>query len=232
MESGTPISTAKNSIPSSKPFNIRLAARSDSRNQDIDWTFISQREGGQQLVGYVPHTDGSQSGVTIATGIDLGARSESDIERLDIPTDLKKKLKPYAGKKGKTATDYLKKNPLIIATGDAYNLDKAVKKSMVDILISKYDAAVEATNTIDCGTRIRFVHLPRSVQTAIASIAFQYGSLESKTPKFWQQITEQRWQVAIDNLRNFGDAYPTRRKLEAGLIEGGINSPARQQFLP
>ena len=63
----------------------------------IDWDFISSLEGGQHLAGYVPAADVSESGVTIATGIDLGQRTEGSIDALAIPDQLKTKLKPYAG---------------------------------------------------------------------------------------------------------------------------------------
>ncbi len=77
---------------------------STASKTDVDWAFISAREGGQVLKGYVPNATGSQSGVTISTGVDLGQRSESDIDALDIPADLKTKLKPYCGKRSKDAT--------------------------------------------------------------------------------------------------------------------------------
>ena len=62
------------------------------------------------------------------------------------------------------------------------------------------------------------------MQTALASINFQYGSLATPTPNFWKQVTEQRWADASKNLADFGDAYPTRRKLEAGLIDAAITA--------
>jgi hypothetical protein len=36
----------------------------------------------------------------------------------------------------------------------------------------------------------------------------------SGTPTFWRQITTGDWQEAYQNLRNFGDSYPTRRREE------------------
>ena len=38
----------------------------------IDFNFISKLEGGRKTKGYVPDPEGSRSGVTIATGVDLG----------------------------------------------------------------------------------------------------------------------------------------------------------------
>ena len=60
----------------------------------IDWRFISDLEGGQRLAGYVPDPTGSNSGVTAATGVDLGQMSSDDISTLDIPDTLKSKRSP------------------------------------------------------------------------------------------------------------------------------------------
>ena len=199
-----------------------LAKRADGAKTDVDWGFISAREGGQVLTGYVPNATGSQSGVTIGTGVDLGQRSSQDIDKLDITADLKKTLKPYCGKKAKDATDYLAKNPLTIKSDDATALDKAIKQPLLNQLIVDYNAAVDKANLADHCSRVHFNELPQSVQTALASANFQYGTLSSETPNYWKQITEQRWQDASKNLKKFGDAYPTRRKLEAGLIDSAI----------
>ncbi len=201
-----------------------LAKRADSGKTDVDWSFISEREGGQLLTGYVPNASGSQSGVTIGTGVDLGQRSESDIDALDISADLKTKLKLYCLKKSKGATDYLKQTPLTITADDARSLDKAIKQPLLDKLIAAYDAAVDKANLADSCNRVHFNELSQGVQTALASASFQYGSLSGSTPNFWKQVTEQRWKDASDNLKNFRDAYPTRRKLEAGLIDAAISA--------
>src|SRR5690606_21320176 len=78
-----------------------LAERPDGEKIDVDWEFISDREGGRLLKAYVPEAEKSKSGVTVGTGVDLGARSEGDIDKLEISDDLKKKLKPYAQKQRK-----------------------------------------------------------------------------------------------------------------------------------
>ncbi len=199
-----------------------LATRADGGRTDVDWTFISAREGGQVLAGYVPDASGSQSGVTIGTGIDLGQRAASDIDALDIPATLKATLRPYCGKKTQDAADYLRQHPLTLDAGDATTLDKAIKQPLLDRLIAAYDAAVDNANAADHCPRVHFNALPRGVQTALASANFQYGSLPGATPNYWKQVTEQRWQDASDNLKKFGDAYPSRRRLEAALIDAAI----------
>ena len=222
LPDGTPVAAGADAKAAPLVCPAPLAKRADGSKTDVDWSFISDREGGQVLTGYVPDASGSQSGVTIGTGIDLGQRSESDITGLAISADLKTKLKPYCGKKAKDATDHLKKNPLTVTADEAGSLDKAIKQPLLDKLIAAYDAAVDKANAADKCTRVHFNDLPQGVQTALASANFQYGSLPGSTPNYWKQVTEQRWKDASDNLKKFGDSYPTRRKLEAGLVDAAI----------
>lgn len=179
----------------------------------IDWEFIGALEGEGILKGYVPDAEGSKSGVTIATGVDLGQRSEASIGALDIPDSLKAKLKPYAGLKKQAAVDALRRNSLTITEGESRALDQAVKGGTVADVQERYDGAV-------AGGTVRFDDLSVQVQTVICSVAFQYGSnLSRAAPKFWRACTEQRWNAVLGELRNFGDRYPTRRNKEADLLE-------------
>lgn len=179
---------------------------------EIDFTFISQLEGGQKLVGYVPAASVSKSGVTVATGFDLGARNESDLKSLGITDPLLSKLKPYLGKQGKDAKDFLRTSALRITKLEADKIDKAAKSKIVDSLKSKWNAA----------SKTKFNSLFAEAQTVVASVAFQYGTnLKTKTPNFWKQITACDWEKAIANLENFGDSYTTRRKKEAKLLKRG-----------
>jgi hypothetical protein len=52
--------------------------------ENIDFAFLSGLEGGCKTTGYVPASSVSQSGVTIATGFDLGQRTEADLTRLGV----------------------------------------------------------------------------------------------------------------------------------------------------
>ncbi|WP_441289508.1 pesticin C-terminus-like muramidase [Sorangium sp. KYC3313] len=61
----------------------------------------------------------SQSGVTIATGFDLGARGLGDLRTLGLPDVLIGKLTPYLGKKTVTAELYLDRHPLRITRTEA-----------------------------------------------------------------------------------------------------------------
>jgi len=181
--------------------------------ENIDYKFLSDLEGGSKLTGYVPAVGVSKSGVTIATGFDLGQRDESDLKSLKLGAALITKLKPYLGIKGASAQTLLKKTPLSINLAQAQIIDKAVKSSHISQLKLKYNSSA--------GNKVKFVDIPAQAQTVIVSVSFQYGvGLSFRTPKFWKAVTSQDWPEAIKLLKSFGDAYPTRRKKEALLMEG------------
>lgn len=175
---------------------------------NIDWSFISEKEGGQRLTGYVPDPRKSQSGVTIATGFDLGARNEADLRRLRLPQSLVSKLSPYLGLKRWRALSELQGRPLTITQREADLIDRASKGSALSRLTTAYNRASSTP----------FESLPREAQTVIASVAFQYGDLPAEAPTFWGHVIRQDWAAAINELENFGDGYPTRRRAEAVLL--------------
>ena len=145
--------------------------------ENVDYEFLSELEGGSKTAGYVPAAGVSKSGVTIATGYDLGQRSESDLKSLKLDSLLVVKLKPYLGVKGKSAQELIKKSPLIIAMSQAQAIDKAVKSAHIAKLKLKYDAAAANSK--------KFIDLPSQAQTVIASVSFQYGvGLDVRAPKF------------------------------------------------
>jgi hypothetical protein len=176
----------------------------------IDFGFISSLEGGPVLRGYVPDPDQSSSGVTIATGFDLGCRSDSDLVAL-LPGhgELVNKLAIYCGHKRNKALAVLVNNPLHIAESEALAIDSAVKKKLISQLVQRYDSAAETT----------FEMLPEAMQTVIASVAFQYGDLASRCPKFWQAAIAADSNALINELQNFGDRYATRRQREANYLQ-------------
>ena len=176
--------------------------------KNIDWDFILDLEG-FALNGYVPDAKNSKSGVTIASGFDLGARNENDLKGL--PNNLIKKLIPYLGLKGLEAESVA--NSLSITENEAKILNEFSKNKTVNKLKNKWQ---NFTNT-------SFDDLPMHQATVIASLSFQYGNLESQTPNFWQQVTNNNWDDALGNLQNFGDRYSTRRNKEAEYLIAGNN---------
>ncbi len=188
-----------------------------SSTKQIDWSFIETLEGRKQTKAYVPTPKESESGATIASGFDLGARNKKDLLNLGLPTKLIKKFEPYLGKKKGEAKSFLDKNQLSITAAEAELIDKAVRKSMIEKLKKSYNNAPNNKNGID------FSSLPSKIQTVITSVAFQYGTnLNLRTPVFWKAVTAQDWNKTSSVLRNFGDNYCTRRNKEADLLEALI----------
>ena len=172
----------------------------------IDWAFIGTLEGEAIPKGYVPSDN---SGVTIATGVDLGQRAMPELLALGLAAALTDKLKPYLGLKGDAARDKLNSAPLTLSAAEVAQLDQALRARFLPALVSKFNAA---GNT-------GFDDLKPAQQTVIFSVAYQYGlGLDQRTPNFWRQVTTGDWPGAIANLRNFGDDYSTRRNKEANYL--------------
>jgi hypothetical protein len=193
---------------------------------DVDMDFISDREGGQQLNAYVPDPTSSKSGVTVATGVDLGQLSATDLDAMDIPQTLKDQLQPYVGLKQQDAVDYLQQHPLQLSQDDAQALDDAVLKPIINQLQSNFDKDTTGT---------AFSQLPSEAQTVIASVATQYGAnmgyppgpgQSAPAPKFWNDVTTGDWNGAVAELRDFGDNYQSRHNIEANLLQQAIDSGA------
>ncbi|MFP7672701.1 pesticin C-terminus-like muramidase [Marivita sp. S0852] len=192
---------------------------------DIDWNFIARQEGEAVTTGYVPmNAQGAvfgQSGVTIATGFDIGQHSISDLNRLfGQHPDIIALLTPYVGLKRMRAVEALRAQPLTITDAQASIIDRAVKTAKARAIATTYDAAVASTfrPTRQQRTAPTFRSLPREAQTVIMSVAFQYGSLPTRTPTFWRYAVQQDWRSMERELRNFGDEYTSRRIREADYL--------------
>lgn len=180
----------------------------------IDYSFLSELEGGSETIGYVPAAAISRSGVTIATGFDLGQRNEADLVRLGLSGSLIAMLLPYLGMTGMAAHQYVARHPLAITGGESMEIDRAVKAEHVSLLERKYLTSPHNTK------RSSFFSLPPEAQTAIASVSFQYGvNLDVRAPRFWHAAAARDWKQAVEELKKFGDAYPTRRRREADLLK-------------
>jgi type VI secretion system secreted protein VgrG len=177
-------------------------------NSNIDFDFILEQEG-FETQGYVPEVTRSKSGVTIASGFDLGARNENDLKGL--PQDIIDTLKPYLGVKGTEAENIA--GALNITEEQGKIINEFAKKQAVKNLKTKWEET----------TKTSFDKLPKEKATVLASVAFQYGDLESQTPNFWRQTTNNQWMEAYNNLLNFGDIYKSRREREAEYLKAALN---------
>ena len=182
----------------------------DSAN--VDFSFIKEREGFEKSMGVPTDDNGDvlgKSGPTIASGFDLGQRNEADLAGL--PIELVNKLKPYLGLTGDAAKLFVDNNKLTLTTKELDTINEFAKSKE----IGKLKQAWNSSNS-----SVQFEDLTKEQATAVASVAFQYGNLATETPKFWGYVTSGDWAAAAKELRNFGDKYPSRRKLEANYLEG------------
>lgn len=184
--------------------------KQEDYKESIDWDFIGDLEGKGKTRGYVPTRGGKvldKSGVTIATGFDLGSRSERDIKSL--PESLQEKLRPFLGVQGQDVLSLPYKR-LKISPEEAQLLDRLAKETTMSKLKKNYEET----------TGEKFEDLPGEVQTVMSSVAFQYGGngIVKKAPKFWGQMVSKDYENALKNLNNFGDKYVTRRRKEGKLL--------------
>jgi len=207
--------------------NFSLPYISEGKPTGVDWNFVEAKEGKRYLQGYVPADNQGrvigQSGVTIASGIDLGQHGPSDMKALNLYQGLIDRLTPYMKPtlRGAAAQDFLKKNPVSISDEEARMIDERAQTKRYNDVAGQYNAAV--ANEYGKNPP-RFQGLPQGAQTAITDLAFQYGNLAARTPVFWDQVTTGQWQAAQDNLWNFHDAHEGRRREEAGLLSADIGS--------
>lgn len=196
----------------------------DQTGINVNTDFLVQVEG-FKTNGYVPMESGKalqNSGVTIASGLDLGAQSEERLRLMGMEDNLINKFKPYLGIKKDAAVALIRKQPLTLTREEALKVNAIVKPFYARDIAAKFNSATKGP---------KFEELPSEWQTAIASVGFQYGTnLAKATPNFWRQVTTGDWKGAHANLNNFGDKYPTRRKKEANLVSARLdwNAPKAQ----
>ena len=171
------------------------------------------------LKGYVPNNKGvpiAQSGVTIATGCDLGQQTPDGLLKMGVPTTLLSRLAPYCGLRRQDAMAKLASLPLTISEADANAIDTAVISSYISEVQSRFDR--------DAGRAVafpawRFAGRPKEVQAATVSLRYQLGF--GGFPKTWVMLVAGDYHGAIAELRDparWGGKYMNRRRDEADLL--------------
>lgn len=184
------------------------------KSLDIDWSFIGDLEG-FELKGYVPKEEDEtsnrvKSGVTVASGFDLGQHTHAYLDAIHLTgTKLKEKLLPYMGVKGKQARQILKEKPLTLTKEEALLLNEKVKEDKAKLLVKQFEK----------DSKLDFYSFCKEAQTVIMSVAFQYGNLKTRTPNFWKTVVVGDLEKMVWHLKNFGDKYKRRRLKEAKLLE-------------
>ena len=184
----------------------------------IDWDWIGNLEKKGVEIGYVPIDKRTgkivgTSGVTIATGVDLGTKDRKFFEDIGVSEGIILKLEPFFQLKGEEALKNAKK--LELFASEVKELDTAIRKKYTNDVINAYEK--------DSGKN--FEDLTSAQQTIIASVASQNGLERTTSYDFWDQVLNDEWDDAIANLRDWdGTGKPsqtqTRRDKEADLLEG------------
>jgi hypothetical protein len=166
----------------------------------VDWKFISGLEGNNHHKGYQPT---SNSGVTIGIGFDLKDKTPDSLKAMGFDDLLIQRLEPYLGLTGSKAKG-LAKN-LIMTDQETDTINRLSKAFYTSDIAKQFNKV-----SIDK----KFTDLSAAQQTVVASVGFQYGSL-NRTPKFLSAAAEGRWTDVVKELNNFGDDFGTRRETEA-----------------
>ena len=194
-------------------------------------------EGPQQLCGYIPcyrksggtanyrgpESGGPEgfsamgvSGVTIATGVDLGQTDAATLERGGLDAGSVTILRPYFGLRKDDALRRLCTLPLTVSQGTADGLDTATLGIHAGVISARYDRDNPATP---------FEALPWQAQAAIFSLLFQRGTgAAGKEPDIWNAFVRGDWLAASAILRDAGHwmgdqaQYRLRRRMEGELL--------------
>jgi len=169
----------------------------------IDAVFVSKEEGGSYRSPYVPWgpisgkdkhgnpvlTAGNSSGVTIGTGVDLGAVKEKDLAKLKemgVSQQTLDKLKPLIGKQREEACKALreakKDGPMVLDANDVELIDQYAMKKRVPTLKKQFNDDAAAY---------------------VASFEAKIAKEKKKKKPDEQKIQE--WQKKIDSSKEFDD---------------------------
>lgn len=148
------------------------AALNKKLGTNIDFPFVAELEESSEF-GYVPWgkgaPKGNHSGVTVATGFDLGGRKEEELRILKVSEPLIEKLKPYLGKQQQDACNALARKPLTLTAKEAEELDAIEFENKAKEIIKRWNALAKKKGAT------RFEDLTQGQQTALFSRTYQHG---------------------------------------------------------
>ena len=183
-------------------------------------------EGPQQTRAYVPasprnytgqanpqhYTAIASSGVTLATGCDLGQTDVPTLLRYGLPEPLTNCLRPYIGLRQAAAIAKLHTLPLTVAPAVADHIDCCVHAGYLRLYVAP---------AYHRQSPVLLDDLPRQAQAVIFSVCYQKGcgGVCRDWPKLWGYLTRQDWAAASRELRTGFRLYATRRRIEGELLQ-------------
>ncbi|MGE4753405.1 pesticin C-terminus-like muramidase [Yersinia enterocolitica] len=192
---------------------------------------IYVHEGGIHKKAYIINGS-SESGVTIAVGVDLGQFGENEFSAIlnnaansprfhylenpyanynfdnetlnDINSTLMSQFQGYFGLKGQDAKSHLNENPLEISGSHANYLSDV-------FYLHTYD---KVSNYYKNQTGNDFDQLNALIRTVVIDVAYPYGpNLNASAPKFWGNVKDNDTDGIIKELRNwYNDDRPSPQR--------------------
>jgi hypothetical protein len=176
----------------------------------VNFEFLAQWEGGQVLHGYVPCQNGvvaGRSGLSIATGFDIGQLSAKQLEALHFSTVLYDLFSPFVNHRF-TKMSHAKAAKAIAAIGAPVPVITKSQADEIDCIVhlDHLKAAIVAWDRDRKPGIPKFTMLPVAWQTVLFSRTFHIGKGMSRSKiahKFYAAATSGHWKKAIEELRNF-----------------------------
>ena len=165
--------------------------------------------GANNVDNYIPM---GVSGVTIATGVDLGQTDIPTLRKTGVSENTINILKPYIGKTKRNAVLALNAKPLLITAEQALELDRCMHAHHIEIIARRYDK--------DAGVG-KFETIPWQAQAVIVSILYQRGTGSPKHfPNTWRALVNGMWREAAEKLmnKNLWTGYHSRRCGEGKIL--------------
>ena len=176
--------------------------------KNINWEFIASLEGKGVNEGYVPSEN---SGVTVATGFDLGTKTSEYLENMGISSETIDLLSSFMGVTGAEAKEIAPN--LVLNDEQVKEIDTASHNWYANQVKKTYESK---------DFKVPFDELSEAQATAITSVGFQHGTAftrkDGSEMNFIKQARDADWEALEANLRNFGDDFNTRRNKEADLL--------------
>ncbi len=149
------------------------------------------------------------SGVTIATGADLGQTDADTLRAAGVSDGIVNALRPYIGLRRDAALRKLHALPLAISRSTADALDVAVIGLHAARIAARYDQDSPIAP---------FAALPPQAQAAIFSLLYQLGCAGGprRAPRTWAALLSGDWRDAAARLgkASLWEGYQVRRALE------------------
>ncbi len=191
----------------------------------VDFAFIASLEGDQWLRGYVPFKKktgivAGQSGMTVASGFDLGQWRLTDFQDMKLPQTLMNKLKPFVKPNNFRAMTKVQVAEKVGKLGPVPELTKT-EADMCDAAVfdNKLGEALARWNANRQPGVPKFIELPQGWQTVWLSRVYQ-----GKTGDFGHLALTGKWQPAIAALRSDAE-YSKRTNQEADLLQTELPPP-------